>query len=296
MARELTPAIVKEWLQLVDGIFDVREIWAEIGIETPHGKNHLRVILFRLEHEDPPLLANLGNGKYRKIDTERRVMDWQNADPDNWLPILLPFDIHNYAKIFPKSVIIVAGSKNEGKTSFLLETLKLNAGGCLPVDLYNSETGPEQLKERLTPLHFPNPAPFNAYERYDNFADVIDPDHLSIIDYLDINSESYLVGTEIDAIFRKLRAGMAIIGLQKPPPSVTYIKGVKKVIERDLAYGGGFSAKRAVLYISMSSHKLKLVYVKTPMQPHVNPNNMQWSYTFNGTGYFDKIQRYFGED
>jgi len=163
----------------------------------------------------------------------------------------------------------------------------------MPIDFFNSETGAEQLNERFTSLNIPDPPPFNTYERYDNFADVIEPDHLSIIDYLDMNSEVYLVGAEIDAIFRKLTTGCAIIGLQKPPATTTYIKGVKKIIDRDLAYGGGFTAKRAVIYISLSSHKLKLVYVKTPLDPKVNPNNMQWSYGFDETGYFTNIQRYY---
>jgi hypothetical protein len=117
-----------------------------------------------------------------------------------------------------------------------------------------------------------------------------------VIDYLDTNSEVYLVGSEIDAIFRKLTTGCAIIGLQKPPPSVTYVKGVKQVIDRDLAYGGGFTAKRAVLYISLSQHRLKLVYVKTPANPKVNPNNQTWTYDFDETGYFKDIQRYYGEN
>jgi len=291
MPKELTTSVVKEWLTLVSGIFDVREIWAELNITTAPGKSKLRVILFRFEQEG--LLANLGSGKYRKVDNEKRKIDWQSANPENWLPLFLPFDIHDYARIYPKSVIIVAGSKNEGKTSFLLETLQLNVNGCLPIDLYNSETGPEQLKVRLDPMGFPNPAPFNVYERYDNFADIIEPEHLSIIDYLDFNSDVYLVGTEIDKIFRKLTKGVAIIGLQKPPPSKTIVKGVEKVIERDLAYGGGFTAKRAALYISLSAHKCKLVYVKTPAKAHLKPDNKTWSYEFDQTGCFINIQDYY---
>src|SRR3990167_8478287 len=292
MPQQLTTPVIKEWLSLVSGIFDVREIWSELDIKTAPGKSKLRVILFRFEQEG--LLANLGSGRYRKVDNEKRKIDWQAADPENWLPIFLPFDIHDYARIYPKSIIIVAGSKNEGKTSFLLETLQLNVNGCLPIDLYNSETGPEQLKVRLDPMNFPNPAPFNVYERYDNFADIIEPEHLSIIDYLDFNSDVYLVGTEIDKIFRKLTKGVAIIGLQKPPPSKTIVKGVEKIIERDLAYGGGFTAKRAALYISLSARKCKLVYVKTPAKRNLKPDNKTWSYEFDQFGYFSNILDFYG--
>ncbi|KKN07845.1 hypothetical protein LCGC14_1062980 [marine sediment metagenome] len=295
MPRELTTAVVKEWLNLVEGVFDIRELHADVGIDSPAGKSHLRVILHRMEHDSPPLVVSLGSGKYRKIDNEKTLMDWESADPDNWLPIFLPFDLHAHCLIYPKSIIIVVSGKDGGKTAFLLECLKLNYSG-FTTDFFNSETGKEQFKKRVTPLNFPHPAPFNVYQRYDNFADVIEPNHLSIIDYLDFNSEVYLVGTEIDNIFRKLTTGVAIIGIQKPPPSVTFVKGVKKVIDRDLGYGGAFTIKRSVLYVSLSGNRLKVVSAKTPSDPKVRLTNMQWRYTFDDDGFFTDIQRYYGEE
>ena len=222
-------------------------------------------------------------------------MDWENANPDNIVPLLFPFGEHEFVKVFPKSIIIVAGSKQAGKTEYLYEFIKLNKDKYI-LDLYNSETGAEQMKERFDSLGITPSPTFNVYERYDNYADVIVPDHISVIDYLDMNSEVYLVGTEIDAIFRKL-TGVAVIGLQKPPPSVIYTKtGQKKVIERDLAYGGGFTAKRAVLYITMGSNKLKLLHVKTPKQKRTNPNNMTWSFSFSDEGQFTNIKRFYETD
>ena len=101
------------------------------------------------------------------------------------------------------------------------------------------------------------------------------------------------MGIEIDAIFRKLTTGVAIIGLQKPPPTISYTpRGDKKVHSRDLAYGGAFSAKRAALYISLGQGRCKLVYVKMPLHKNINPNNMQWSYSFSEDGYFQNIKRY----
>lgn len=295
MPKTLTIGLIKEWLALVDGVFDIRQCWAEIGIDTPEGKNHLRVILYRIEHTEGSIVS-LGSGKYRKVDNQLEVMDWQAADTSKTVDLRFPFKLEDYCKIYPKSVIILAGSKNEGKTAFLYDFIVRNMGSFI-IDLYNSETGPEQMKERFEPLNVPSPPPFNSYMRYDNFADVINPEHISVIDYLDLNSEVYLVGTEIDNIFRKLTTGCAIIGLQKPPPTVTFTKsGVKKLVDRDLAYGGGFTAKRSVLYISLSSHKLKLVYVKTPANPKIKPDNKQWSYSFNDVGYFSNIHEYYGEE
>ena len=294
MPERLTQAVVEQWVGLATGTFNVRDIWAELGIDSYEGRHYLRVILNRLTEKG--LVINTSkDGRYRKLDNEAPEIDWQKADPTRILPLQFPFGLEEHIKLYPKSIVILAGSKNVGKTAFLYNFIKLNMD-MFNLDLYNSETGPEQMVERFAPLQIPDPAPFKVYERYDNFADVINPDNISVIDYLDLNSEVYLVGAEIDAIFRKLNQGAAIIGLQKPPPSVTYVRGEKKIIERDLAYGGGFTAKRAALYISLSESRLKLVYVKTPAKPTINPNNMQWKFSLADDGiHFTDINRFFGE-
>lgn len=292
--KQLSQQIVLQWLSLATGSFNTRQIWQELNIITPEGKSHLRVILNR--YADSGYIAKTGvDGTYRRVDNEKVAMDWQSADTENYLPIEFPFGIHEHCRIYPKSIIILAGTKNEGKTAFLLECVTLNMAK-FGIDFFNSETGPEQLKVRLAPKNIPNPAPFNVYERYDNFADVIEPDRLSVIDYMDLNSEVYLVGTEIDRVYQKLTTGCAIIGLQKPPPTKVMVKGVEKYIDRDLAYGGGFTAKRAVLYISLSMGRCKLVYVKMPANPKVLPANMAWTYSFGEDGYFTNIQRHYGKE
>ena len=289
MPLPLSQALIEQWVSLTKGQFNVRDIWSEIGIESSEGRKHLRTILDRLETKGVIKHLEKGFGNYRCVDKEATRINWEVANPDNIIPLLFPFGEHEFVKIFPKSIIIVAGSKQAGKTEYLYEFIKLNKDKYI-IDLYNSETGAEQMKERFDSLGITASPNFNVYERYDNYSDVIIPDHISVIDYLDMNSEVYLVGAEIDAIFRKL-TGVAVIGLQKPPPRVTYFKGVKKVVERDLAYGGGFTAKRAILYITMGSNKLKLLHVKSPKQKKVNPQNMTFSFAFDDDGRFINIQR-----
>ena len=238
MAKQLSQALIEQWVCLTKGTFNVRDIWAEIGIETPQGKQHLRIILDRLEIKGLIKQLDKGFGNYRCVDNEAPKMDWVSADSQNVVPLRWPFGIEEYASIYPKNVAVVAGSKQEGKSTFLYNFIKLNMNSYR-IDLFNSETGAEQMKDRFTDLGIPLNAPFDVFERYDNFADVIHPDRISVIDYLDLNSEFYLAGAEIDAIFRKLTSGLVIIGMQIPPPTITFFKGVKKVINRDYAYGGG---------------------------------------------------------
>lgn len=294
MPLPLSQSIIEQWVSLTRGQFNVRDIWLEVGIESPDGKKHLRTILNRLEEKGVIKQLDKGFGNYRCVDGDAPEMNWQLADPGNIIPVKWPFEIEKYASIYPKNVAIAAGSKQEGKTTFLYEFIKLNMYNY-KIDLFNSETGAEQMHDRFNDLGIPLDAPFKVYERYDNFADVIKPDRISVIDYLDLNSEFYLAGAEIDAIFRKLTTGIVVIGMQIPPPTVTFIKGVRKVIDRDYAYGGGGTAKRAFIYISMSSHRLKLKHAKKPAQKNVTPENMQWSYEFDEIGRFTNIKRYYGE-
>ena len=275
MPQPLTQAVVEQYVALCHGKITYRDMWNELDIGTPEGKAHLRVIMDRLVDKT---VRRLSDGSYQKIIGQCEEIDWASANPNNVVDLSFPFGIEEYAKVYPKSIIVVAGSKNAGKTAFLYNFIMKNCEKHI-IDLYNSETGPEQMKERFSAFpDMPLPPPFNTFERYDNYADVIHPDHISVIDYLDFNSEVYMCGAEIDAMFRKLKTGIVITAMQKAPPIITYVKGVKKVIDRDLAYGGAFSAKRSVLYVSLSDYRAKLVYVKTPRHPSINPANKQWSY------------------
>ena len=291
MAQPLTQAVVEQFVALMHGRFTNRDIWNELDIGSVEGRAHLRQIMRRMAAAG--IVRDLPDGGYERVNGQCPEIDWQSADLNNTVDLRFPFEIEKYAKVYPKSIIVVAGSKNSGKTAFLYNFIVMNFDIHL-IDLYNSETGPEQMKERFSAWpDIPSPAPWGTFERYDHFADVIKPDRISVIDYLDLNSEVYLVGTEIDAMFRKLTTGVVVVAIQKPPPIVTYVKGVKKVIDRDLGYGGGFSAKRSVLYVSLSDHKAKLVYVKTPKNKKLDPTNKQWTYNLGESGViFEDVKPY----
>ena len=287
-------AKIKEWVKITDGRFTLQQIDSELGIQTPQAKNLRRGALKDLCNAGILERIETLSGVYRRLDIELKEFDWQCADIDNVVSLRFPFELEKYVKIYPKSIICLAGGKDQGKTAWLYDFTLKNMFHPLGVDLYNSETGREQMKERMQnfKVNIPNPAPFRTFERYDNFADVIDKDRISVIDYLDLNSEVYLIGDEIDKVFRKLDRGIAVIGLQKPPPTTVYVKGVKKLVYRDLAYGSGFTAKRAALYISLDNNVLKLVVAKTPLNPKVNPTNMMWVFWLKNGAEFIDIQPY----
>lgn len=128
-------------------------------------------------------------------------------------------------------------------SAFCLNTVALNQdkwGGYL--DFYVSE-GAEMIKPKFAKLGITDAPAFRTYHRTENFADVIKPDNLSVIDYLRVDMEqSYAVSAKLFEIFNKLKTGIAVVAMQKPPG------------ERKLAFGGASTAFEPALYIGMESN------------------------------------------
>jgi hypothetical protein len=135
------------------------------------------------------------------------------------------------------------------------------------INYFSSEMGPVELKERLS--KFENPlSDFKKVkwlERSGNFADVIKPDEVNVIDFLEMTDNFYLVAQYIKEIFDKLTTGIAIIAIQKNPGQT-------------LGLGGGRSIEKARLYLSMDSGRLKIEKGKNWANQTINPNG--WELTF----------------
>lgn len=240
-----------------------------------------------------PFLEKIGRA-YRIVDRSLEDIDWQSADATVSLDLQFPFELHKYVKLFPKAVVVIAGEPNAGKTAFMYNFILMNMLKYHIV-LYNSETSPEQMKERFINFEqeIPKPPPFRTVERYDNFADVIDPNGVSVVDYVDSDSEFYQNGIEISRIFRKLDRGMALVGLQKKR-NITTFKGDK--INFDVGYGGDLTLKRPSLYLAMGQHHLKIVKGKSWANPIINPNGMEWSFKLVGGSKFVNIDRVYSDN
>jgi hypothetical protein len=107
---------------------------------------------------------------------------------------------------------------------------------------------------------------FKVYERSSNFADVIKPDAINIIDYLEMHTDLYQMGARMREIFEALKEGVAIIAIQKKAG-------------QDIGYGGNFSLEKARLYISLDRGKMKIVKAKNWKDPQYNPNGLQCDFS-----------------
>jgi hypothetical protein len=278
--------LIHKWAEYQAGWFDSLIVDRQFNIQTSEGKHNRWVILERLVKQGKLTKNNYSN-KYRSIQKEATKLNWVDADTGNTIDLVFPFGIQRWVKIFPKSVLCIVAPPNHGKTAFLYNFIKDNMYHPLGIDLYNSDAGIEEVKERFSLFSekIPNPPPFETYEQFDHFSDVIHPDHISVIDYLDMNSDVYMVGEELEQIFRKLNKGIALVAMQKKPNTTSF--------QNDYAIGGVFTIKKARLYLSMDRSTqmegfsiLKIVKAKSRIDPTINPNGKEFAYKLvNGTDF-----------
>ncbi len=220
--RNLTEDI-KKWIFLTSGYFSLTEAYDPLQILTSQ-KNTVHQIMHRFVKEGFVERHPTKNGLYRLVDTECEEIDFLNASTEG-IHILWPFEIEKYVRTLPKNIIVVAGEPNAGKTAFLLNVVRLNMFQH-SILYFSSEMGAIELKDRLRKFDdiCLSDWKFKAKERASNFADVIKPGAVNIIDFLEVHDEFYKIGGYIKEIYDKLNTGIAIIALQKNK-GVEYVLG-----------------------------------------------------------------------
>ncbi len=213
------------------------------------------------------------DGWWRKADLNLEEEQWWNRNGNEEEDsIILPLGINKYAHLTHPALILAAGLYNQGKTAFCLNVVKLNIDKWKDnIFLFASE-GLEQLSwkfGKLLPM-IEKPPPFKVYRRFDNFADVIVPNGLNIIDYLRTDMEKpYIVSNKIVEINKKLGSdGVAVIAMQKPPG-------------RKVAFGGGSTAWEPTLYVSIDKGYMEFEKIKAPRPMDVDPYRTKIHFTIS---------------
>ena len=258
---------VREWVLSSNGVFLSSDIDLCRQVSSREEKKNISKILSRLCEEG--IIEKYGNrnGQFRRIDTELEKIDFLNASNDA-LDLQWPFGIQNFVKIHPGNILGCAGESNSGKTALALNFARLQQDR-FDVHYFSSEMGKTELRERL--LKFPYPLEswkVHFWERSSNFADVIRPDGINIIDFLEIHDEFYKVGLYIKDIFDKLKTGIAFILIQKNKNT-------------DFGLGGMRSLEKARLYLAMEPGRLKIVKAKN-WASQKNPNGLSIGFKLVG--------------
>jgi len=267
---------VRQWVEKAEpGEFHHEEVFRDLALSPEH-KDAARAALQRMATKrDLIERAGKKRGWYRRIDDSIERIDFRNASGAEYA-IKLPFNLHLWVKLYPKEIIVIAGTKDAGKSAFSLNLIHDNMEER-EVYYFSNEFSDSNLKDRL--LQFGrdlNEWKFHAIARSQDFQDVIKPEALNICDYLDVPEglQPYEMNRLIDKIYRRLTTGSAVICLQKRQGS-------------EWAVGAGSTAERARLYINLDKattssgdghNTLTVKVAKTPRYPKYNPCGWQWQY------------------
>jgi hypothetical protein len=272
---------VRDFTMTSNGSFGLQDVCKALGVTSRQGQKNVAVEMLRAKAKGTVIKVGDRNGYYRRLDNDIETIDIF-AENVRYHRVLLPMGLNDKVRIMEKNIIIIAGGSDAGKTAFLLNVAMLNLGEG-KISYFSSEMGPLELRGRLEyfaeegiPLdHWKK---VNFLSRSQNFADVIDPEGINIIDYLEIHNDFYLVGQLIKDIFDRLTSGIAFIAIQKPEG-------------RETALGGGRSLDKARLYIALDrpdqksddkwereNNKARIVKAKNWFDPLANPNGLEMFY------------------
>lgn len=227
-------AEVREWVLSSSGVFLSSDVAKCLQVSSRDDLKNLSKILSRLE-----ICEKYGNknGQFRKIESEiERVNLFADRTP---LDVKIPCGVSELCNLYPKNIIVLAGSKSSGKTAFLLNLVRDNQGKY-PIIYLNSEMGDEEFSERIEKFGYPIQSwKFDAIHRHHNFQDLITGEKkIFIIDYLEIHDNFYEVAKPIRLVHEKLKDGICFIAIQKNKNA-------------EVGRGGDFSMEKSRLYMTL---------------------------------------------
>lgn len=267
---------VRDWVMSTHGNFLSTDVHKNLDLSTRVHKKYASTILGRLVEEGIIERVPDRRGSFRRVLNDCPPVDFRGPRVEP-LDLRFPLGEHELVKIGPKSIIVVAGVSNAGKTAWLINFVRRNMDR-FPIRYFSSEMGPEEFQDRLLRHHDLSLAQWTVrfHERSAEFQDVIRPDEINIIDFLEIHTDFFLVGEHILRIFEKLRSGVAVIALQKNR-------------DRETGLGGERSLEKARLYIALDPaargwSKATIIKAKNPRNPDLNPNRLSRRFTMRDGG------------
>lgn len=268
---------VREFVERLDygEDFFLRQMDDELQIRTDGYRPARTQELRRLVEKKTLRRFKSRPGCYRKLQPID-IIEWWDAPVDP-LKIYLPFGLSNYSgihvKIFEGSVIALAGRQNAGKTSLCQEFIEENIDDnpySQKIHYFVNESGGPEIRYRLENNDNITPGKWREHvtviNRTSDFADVIHPQAINVIDYLTDYSEAWGIGRQMAEIYEVVRnkTGIVWINLQKDQELPTK-KGSgdnEYTVGRDAGRGGAVTLDIPRLYLSMDFDKIKVVKAK----------------------------------
>lgn len=274
---------IAEWLVLHYGErFNLDTICRQCNIMESKSRNYASIELSK-RVKKLLLEKEVETGIYTSVNTKVKSIDWINASENDTINLCWPsgrkdgtiFGFAPYAVTSPGDVVVIAGGSNFGKTTFALNFLwdNMDSYNCT---LMGNEYSPAKFKRRIANMTWANPLnaegkpKFELIERRERWQDIIRPDNINIIDWINLGDNFYQIGKIIESIQSKLHNGIAVIVLQKADG-------------KELGLGGSFSEHLASLYFTINYQRLTVVKCKE-FTGGFNPNKHVYGFDIVDSG------------
>ena len=270
VTESVTPTIVtladrvKSWVSQTSGWFATDELDRDLGIRDEREKENRRQIMQRLKTQGIVESHQKVNKQWRYISQTLVHINYKSAHRDAQLEVRWPLGIESWCHVYPGNIIVIAGAPNAGKTAFLLNFIWRNQDK-FPIKYFCSEMGEDGIELRSRLEKFEGIAiedwHFDAIDKASNFEDVIDPDAVNVIDFLEMTEDLWAVNTHLTAIYSKLKTGIAVVAIQKKVGAL---------------YGRGqeFGLEKPKIYLSLDQGKMMIVKGKA-WATSQNPNGLR---------------------
>ena len=256
---------IKEYVDNSIGSFSVADIDRDLGLGKDQARNR-RKILSSLYKDNK--IIRVRTGVYERSNVELEKLSLRNVNT-NPFDIELPLGLSDLVHIPKKSIMIIAGTSNAGKTQFALESMKLNLQKNYALAYFMSEMGHGEYVNRVNQTCAGDNKLLGLWE--DNvfaapassgFAPAVATyckNGFGVIDYLEaVDGEYHKLTNDIKMIYDRIDDGVVLIAMQKGS-GLTHARGgegtkekARLYINLDTIYEGDYSS-----LVSMSIAKAK---------------------------------------
>ncbi|MCK5615514.1 hypothetical protein KAR91_77335 [Candidatus Pacearchaeota archaeon] len=235
------------WVHQAIGSFKLNEVTKDLGYTSGDDILAVKWYLTQLCENGEIKESKKNNGLYKKLTIElNKMQKVENRAPS--LGLWLPLGLHEKVVVIRGSLIVVAGVTNSGKSGFFLNFVENNKDKY-KIRYVSSEWSNEERDIQLEDFgvdidEWDKEVDFYAKKdvtaAFDNY---VDPENITIIDYLEIYDDYGAIAGALRDIADKLTTGIALVAIQKKPGS-------------NHGYGGEGTVNRSQLYINIDRNEI----------------------------------------
>jgi hypothetical protein len=290
---------VEVWIKSTNGTeFSVGQIYGDLCLASKEGKDTARQALCALVRSGVIERIGKRTGIYRRIVKEWNEQTWWEKQDQRMAPFRLPLGLEDKVRLIKGCVVLVEGVKSAGKTTLCFEICRLNRHFYLPdrIKYLNIEMSDGEIAEKVScypPDIWSRQQVIESVEFgfvKESWWDHIEPDRLTVVDYVRDNIEAYRVADYIDRIHAKLKDGICVVCVQRDP-------------KKDYGQGGSNIRSIPRLILSMQKGRIKIEdtkYFWRPTGTEPNPSGLTrkfklvdgWKFLTNGDWRTEEEDKY----